>query len=124
MKIADTFPCKIVDEYGGVYPDAIATILDGHEFFNRGFSAEAPGSAYAFKTEIDGAAYKVMYWYNKESVGVFKARPLLVAEGGGFTDSIKVDMVHPEAKEIMAKAMDQDDKTIHLAKFDLIRRGE
>ena len=103
MKIAETFECKIVDEYGHVFDDAIATILDGHEFLNRGFSAEAPGSAFVFKTETDGVAYRVMYWYNKESVGKFKARPLLIADGGGFTDIIKADMIHAEAKEIMAK---------------------
>ena len=121
MRIADTFQCKIVDEYGGVYPDAIATILDGHEFLNRGFSADAPGSQYVFKTETDGAAYRVMYWYNKESVGKYKSRPLLVAEGNGFTDVIKADMAHAEAKEIVAKPMSQDEKTLQLVKYDLMR---
>ena len=122
MTIADTFQCKIIDEYGGVYPDAFVAILDGHEYLNRSFSAEAPGSNYVFKTRTDGAAYMVMYWYSKELVGKFKSRPLRVAEGDGFTNIIKADMDHGEAIEIMERPMSQDERLLHLIKSDLQRK--
>lgn len=121
MKIADTFECKIVDEYGGVYPNAVVAILDGHEYLNRGLHADAPGSAYSFKTSTDGASYEVMYWYKRENIGKFKARPLRVADGDGFTDVIAVDMEHAEAVEIMSRVTDRDDNLIRLFKSDLIR---
>tara|TARA_R110002051_G_C8504477_1_gene465336 strand:+ start:159 stop:533 length:375 start_codon:yes stop_codon:yes gene_type:complete len=122
MKIAETFECQIVDEYGGVYPNAYVAILDGHEYLNRGFSAEAPGSEYVFDTTIDGASYMVMYWYTKENVGKFKSRPLRIADGAGFTNVVEVDMDHAEALEIMARPLHQDDRLLKLIKSDLIRR--
>ena len=46
MKIADTFQCKIVDEYGMTYPHAVAAILDAHEYSNFGIHADAVGDEY------------------------------------------------------------------------------
>jgi len=122
MKIADTFECKIVNEYGGFFPNAVVSILDGHEFLNRGLHADAPGSAYSFKTQTDGASYEVMYWYKRENIGKFKSCPLRIADGDGFTDVITVDMEHPEAIEIMGRTTDRDDNLIRLFKSDLIRK--
>ena len=121
MKIADTFECKIVDEYGGVYPNAVVAILDGHEYLNRGLHADAPGSAYSFETSTDGASYEVMYWYKRENIGKFKARPLRIADGDSFTDAITVDIEHPAAKEIMSRVGDHEDNLIKLFKSDLTR---
>jgi hypothetical protein len=121
MKIADTFECKIIDEYGGVYPNAVVVILNGHEYLNRGVRADAPGAAYSFKTKTDGAAYEVMYWYKRENVGKFKSRPLRVVDGDGFTDAIPVDMAHAEAIEIMGRVGDHEDNLIRLFKSDLTR---
>jgi len=122
MKIADTFECKVVNEYGGVFPDAVVSILDGHEYSNRGIHADAPGSTYSFKTQTDGATYEVMYWYKRENIGIFKACPLRIAEGEGFTDILTVDMTHPEAIEIMARTADRDENLIRLFKSDLRRK--
>jgi len=122
MKIAETFQCKIVDEYGGVYPNAIVAILDGHEYMNRSFTAEDAGSTYKFTTTTDGVSYMVMYWYEKDNVGKFKSRPLRIADGDGFTNVIGVDMDHPIAAEILAGNLQPDDKLIQLVKSDLSRR--
>ncbi len=120
--IVETFECKIIDEYGGVYPNAIVAILDGHEYRNRGFSADGPGSSYSFTDEIDSVSYMVMYWYEKGNIGKFKSRPLRIAEGEGFTNVIGVDMEHPIAKEILKGTMPEDNKLIQLVKSDLSRR--
>lgn len=120
MKIAETFTCKIIDEYGGVYPEAIVSILDGHEYSNRSFSADAPGSAFTFKTGTDGLAYEVMYWYDKDKVGKFKSHPLRIPEGSGFTDIIRVDMDNAIIKEIMLKSINQDDKIMQAVKSSLL----
>jgi hypothetical protein len=125
MTIAETFQCKIIDEYGGEYPEAIVAILDGHEYLNRSFNADAPGSEFVFKTRTDGVSYMVMYCYKRENVGKFKWRPLRIADGDGFTNVIKVDMEHPEAVELLERpnirGINQDDSTLHLIKSDLIR---
>tara|TARA_R110000851_G_C12700476_1_gene526058 strand:- start:71 stop:442 length:372 start_codon:yes stop_codon:yes gene_type:complete len=121
MRIAETFVCKIVDEYGGVYPEAVVSILDGYEYSNRGFSAEAPGSAFVFKTATDGLSYEVMYWYDKDKVGKFKSHPLRIPEGNGFTDVIRVNMDDAEIMEIMEKSINQDDKIMQAVKSSLIR---
>lgn len=121
MKIAETFECKIVDEYGGVYPNAVVVILDGHEYLNRGLHADAPGSPFSFKTNTEGASYEVMYWYKRENMGKFKSRPLRILDGDGFTDAIAVDMEHAEAVEIMSRTGDHEDNLIRLFKSDLTR---
>lgn len=122
MKIAETFECPIIDEYGGSYPNAIVAILDGHEYSNRGFHADDIGSELVFESSIDGVSYEVMYYYGEDFVGKYRSRPLKIKSDEGFTTSIPVDMEHVESEQIQHRAIDPDEKIIQLIKADLIRR--
>ena len=114
MKIAETVRCKIIDEYGMVFPDAVAVILDGHIYNNTGFHAEDIGSEFVFSDTVDGITYEVMYFYGEEYVGKYKSRPLKIKDGDGFTTAIPVDMTHPESEQVQDSDMSRNDKIIHL----------
>ena len=122
MRIAETFECKIIDEYGMAFPKAIAVILDGHIFQDTGFHAEDIGSEFVFSDSVGGITYEVMYYYGAEYVGKFKSRPLKIKDGEGFTTAIPVDMEHPESVRVQASDISRNEKIINLTRLDLLRR--
>ena len=84
---------KIVDEYGGIYPEAVVAIrLFSESSQSTGVSNDSV-SPYQVEQEIDAISYSASYWYSQKTKQDGKrSRPLVVEVDSEFTDLLTVDL--------------------------------
>ena len=123
MTTIKTFISNITDEYGGEYKQALVAVRRAYYIPKVSITSENCEDDYIVETELDAITYKVNYWYSEATkVDGKRSRPLLSETENGFTDVFVVDLEHPETEQILASAMEQTDKVLHIIKSDLTRR--
>jgi hypothetical protein len=114
-----SFASKVVDEYGGEYPQAIVVIRDwsiSHQETGRSKDGVSP---YEVSTKVSNLAYQLSYHYNESTRAQGKKlRPLYFEEGEGTSDVYTVDLDLPEVITILNGAGETIDKLLRAIEID------
>ena len=124
-----TKPVKIVrapvtDEYGGVFPEAVAVIFQGEVSHQTSFGTDDVHGSYSFTGNgYNLITYRVSYWYDEAKYQQrARTRPLIQEINGVDTQVFTVDLSQPEISVYIGVEGDQEQQIINIIESDLMRR--
>ncbi len=124
MPQARLFTSRVVDEFGGVFPNAVLGILEFSTLVQEtGISKDCVGE-YSMETEPTAITYKINYWYT-EATKLEGRRPRkLIQEQDGEdpTDVFVVDLDRPGVTAIMESGLDSHEKKMKVIEADVAGR--
>lgn len=119
MTVPRTFFSKVVDEYGGEYPQAVVVIRDwsiSHQETGRSVDGVQP---YDISSNVSGLSYKLSYHYNQDTRAQGKKlRPLYFEEGEAMSDVFEVDLTNQEVIDILDGEGETLDKRLRAIETD------
>jgi hypothetical protein len=124
MTQVKVFTSRVVDEFGGVFPNAILAVREfSKNTQETGASTDCVGN-YVIETEVAAITYKVNYWYTEATkLEGKRSRPLIHEEDGeDATDVFVVDLEQVEVEVILESALSSHDKIMKIIESDAIRR--
>ncbi len=123
MQEVEVFSAKVVDEYGGEYPQAIVSVLRASETSQRTLVSHEGVSPYDEESEIDGIAYSVNYHYTATTKAQGKrSRPLIIEEDGDFTNVLTVNFGTEATAAVMGGNLAHNDKIMAIIRADIAER--
>lgn len=119
MTTPRTFFSKVVDEYGGEYPQAVVVIRDwsiSHQETGRSVDGV---QSYDISSNVGALSYKLSYHYNQDTRAQGKKlRPLYFEDGETMSDVFEVNLSLPEVTTIFAGEGDSHDKLLRAIEID------
>lgn len=113
------FASKVVDEYGGEYPEAIVAIRTFSETSQTTGSSNNCADSYAIEQDLEAVSYQANYWYSeKTKLEGKRSRPLIVDEGEEFTSVLTVDLDNPSVLAVLNGHYDPVDKVLRMIEID------
>lgn len=114
---------KVVDEFGGEYPEALTVAHAFSESSQTTGYCEQGQNKYTIEANVEAITYKVNYWYNEQTKASGKrTRQLCQEVDGKFTAVFNVDLENPEVERILASEMEHHEKILAAVKADITRK--
>lgn len=112
MTAPKTFFSKVVDEYGGEYPQAIVVVRDWSMSLQATGNSPDGVQPYDIKSKVAAFTYKLSYHYNQDTRAQGKKlRPLYFEDGETMSDVFQGDT---SSSEVMAAFDDEGDSNDRL----------
>lgn len=120
MAKSKPFFSKIIDEYGGEYPQALVSIRNysiSHQ--ETGETDSECNDDFETKTRVSALSYQLSYHYNDNTRAQGKRkRPLYFEDGEKLSDVYNVDLSLPEVITIFNGAGETIDKVLRAIEID------
>ena len=114
-----TFYSKVIDEYGGEYPQAVVVIRDwsiSHQETGKSVGGVAP---YDVTSNVGGLSYSLSYHYNQDTRSQGKKlRPLYFEDGDTMSDVFEVDLSNDEVMAALNSSGDALENRLRAIEID------
>lgn len=117
------FNSKVIDEYGGEYPDAIVTIRKYKAAFEEIGESKDGLCPYETRLDVNNLAYQLSYHYNENTRAQGKKkRPLFFESGDGMSDVYVADLTLEDVRNQLDGDGESTGKILNAIKADFISK--
>ena len=119
MTAPKTFFSKVVDEYGGEYPQAVVVVRDWSISHQETGSSPDGVTPYDIKSKVGAFSYKLSYHYNQDTRAQGKKlRPLYFEDGETMSDVFEGDLSLAVVSEAFEGEGSSHDKLMSAIEID------
>ena len=124
MAQVKTFYCKIKDEYGQTFPQALVAVRAFSEMSQNTGSSEDCEGEYFINGDTQAITYSLNYWYSDaHKAEGYRSRPFKIDNDGTLEDVIVADLTDAEVIGILSDDLDPMSRVLSAIKSDAVRKN-